>query len=120
MLMQRRLGGHPFARRQIAAILALAARAAHRRGRRVRHVAVRRAHVVALGRGVLRGCLGGMFGWIGRRLVVALAIFEKRIRVERLPQFLLEFQRRQLQQTKRLLKPRREGQVLSHLERKRD
>ncbi|EDT38477.1 hypothetical protein BamMEX5DRAFT_5757 [Burkholderia ambifaria MEX-5] len=63
-----------------------------------------------------------MFGRVGLGdgFVVTLAIFQKRIRVERLPQFLLEFERRQLQQTQRLLQPRCECQMLSHLERKRD
>lgn len=120
LLMQRRFGGDPFAGRQAAPVVALTIGAARRGRGRKGHLAVRRAPFVGFGRRVGRGRFGRLRRRIGGRFVVALSVFKKRIHVERLPQFLLKFERGQLQQPQRLLKPRRKCEMLSHLQRKRD
>jgi hypothetical protein len=75
----------------------------------------------AFGRGrfcALRFGLGGM----GRRfcgnlaLLVLVLAFQQRVVLQHLLQFLVQLQRRQLQQPDRLLQLRRQGEVLTELE----
>ncbi|CFO48044.1 Uncharacterised protein [Burkholderia pseudomallei] len=133
MLVQRRLGRHPVAGLEIRRVVGAPARAARRELRRQRHVLAggrrrvgRERALVALGVAVVRPrvCVGGgrlarLRRGFGSIVVGRLHVFEKRIGIERLTQFLLKLERRKLEQTQRLLQARRERQVLTHLQRER-